>query len=174
MLEYAEQHDLILLCLPSHTTQFLQPLDRTFLKNLKAHFSNACNAFVRANPKRKISRLQFGELLSCAWSKSATVDNAVSAFRATGICPLNPETIPDYAFLISENETTHTKATDTPTEVIPDAILISSITQEESRKTLKLNAHPQMEKALYTWFLQERPRGTCNYIFNVRYATINM
>ncbi|KAJ8934737.1 hypothetical protein NQ314_013219 [Rhamnusium bicolor] len=29
-----------------------------------------------------------------------------------------------------------------------------------SRKTLKLSAYPAMEKSLYTWFLQERSRGT--------------
>lgn len=102
MLEYAEEHDVILLCLPSHTTQFLQPLDRAFFKSLKLHFNNACNGYIRANPTRKISRLQFGQLLSQAWSKAATVENAVSAFRATGICPFNPEAIPDYAYLEAE------------------------------------------------------------------------
>lgn len=104
MLEYAEQHDVILFCLPSHTTQFLQPLDRAFFKSLKAHFNNACNAYVRENPTRKITRLQLGKLLSVSWSKSATVDNAVSAFRATGICPLSIDAIPDYAYLgLEEN-----------------------------------------------------------------------
>lgn len=102
MLEYAEEHGVILLCLPSHTTQFLQPLDRCFFKSLKAHFNTACNSFVRANPTRKINRLQFGGLLSDAWTKSATVENAVSAFRATGICPFNPGAIPEYAFLCAE------------------------------------------------------------------------
>ncbi|XP_057660723.1 uncharacterized protein LOC130896560 [Diorhabda carinulata] len=80
MLEYADEHNVILFCLPGHTTQFLQPLDR------------------------KISRMQFGQLLSEAWSKAATVDNAVSAFKSTGICPFNPGAIPEYAYLDSEDE----------------------------------------------------------------------
>lgn len=29
----------------------------------------------------------------------------------------------------------------------------------EKRKTLRLSAYPAMEKALYTWFVQERARG---------------
>lgn len=29
----------------------------------------------------------------------------------------------------------------------------------DKRKTLRLSAHPSMENALYTWFVQERARG---------------
>lgn len=106
MLEYAEEHQVLLFCLPSHTTQFLQPLDRSFFKSLKAYFNSACNRYVRANPTRKISRLNFGELLANAWSKSATIENAVSAFKSTGICPFNPEAIPNYSYL-NDNENDH-------------------------------------------------------------------
>ncbi|KAI4470783.1 hypothetical protein MML48_1g14908 [Holotrichia oblita] len=45
----------------------------------------------------------FGELLSEAWAKSATPQNAISAFRATGIYPLNPSAIPDYAFCLAQD-----------------------------------------------------------------------
>ncbi|XP_056641505.1 uncharacterized protein LOC130448245 [Diorhabda sublineata] len=102
MLEYADEHNVILFCLPGHTTQFLQPLDMCFFKSLKAFWNKACNKFVKANPGRKISRMQFGQLLSEAWSKAATIDNAVSAFKSTGICPFNPGAIPEYAYLDSE------------------------------------------------------------------------
>lgn len=54
---------------------------------------------MKANPTRKITRLQFGELLASAWVKSATISNAVAAFKATDIVPFNPEAIPDDAFL---------------------------------------------------------------------------
>ncbi|KAJ8945536.1 hypothetical protein NQ318_020381 [Aromia moschata] len=59
----------------------------------------ACNLYIKNNPGRKLTRLQFGQLLGDAWNKSATVNNAASAFRATGIVPFNPLAIPDYAFL---------------------------------------------------------------------------
>ncbi|XP_031334769.1 uncharacterized protein LOC116164704 [Photinus pyralis] len=70
MLEYAVENDVILFCLPSHTTQFLQPLDRGFFKSFKAFY-------YEANPGRRITRLQFGKLLGSAWEKSATIKNAV-------------------------------------------------------------------------------------------------
>lgn len=99
MLEYAAHNEIILLCLPPHTTQFLQPLDRAYFKSFKSHFYEACNLFVKTHPGRKINRLQFGHLLSTAWCKAATPSNGVSAFSSTGIYPFNPAIIPDYAFV---------------------------------------------------------------------------
>lgn len=106
MLEYAEQNDIILLCLPSHTTHYLQPLDRAFFKSLKSHYNNACRLYMKTHPSQKISRLNFGQLLNDSWTKAATVNNAVSSFRSTEIVPFNPQIIPDYAFLNSDNEQT--------------------------------------------------------------------
>lgn len=98
MLEYAEENNILLLCLPSHSTHFLQPLDRSFFKSLKGFYYQACNNYVKMNPSRKINRMGFGKLLGEAWSKAASIMNAVSGFEATGIVPFNPEVIPDHFF----------------------------------------------------------------------------
>jgi len=45
---------------------------------------------------------QFCELFKNAWMKSATAANAESAFKATGIFPLNEDIIPSVAFEASE------------------------------------------------------------------------
>ncbi|CAH1975507.1 unnamed protein product [Acanthoscelides obtectus] len=45
-LEFAQANDIILLCLPSHTTHWLQPLDGSFFKALKSHYYNACNIYI--------------------------------------------------------------------------------------------------------------------------------
>ncbi|XP_050297262.1 uncharacterized protein LOC126736773 [Anthonomus grandis grandis] len=102
-LEYADENDVIILSLPSHTTHFLQPLDRAVFKSLKSAWNNVCNKWMRSNSSRKISRLQFGTLISEAWAKAATTSNAISAFKSTGIYPYDPDIIPDYAYLIDEN-----------------------------------------------------------------------
>lgn len=99
MLEFAEENDIILLGFPSHTTHFLQPLDRSFFKSLKSHWNCVCNTFMRNNPARKINRAVFGQLLGQAWNKAATVETGANGFKATGIHPLNRDAIPDYAFL---------------------------------------------------------------------------
>lgn len=101
-LEFAERNEIIIFCFPPHCTHYLQPLDRAFFKSLKGYFYEACRRMVLADPNKKINRLQFGKLLGDAWGKSATVNNAVSAFKATGISPYHPDVIPDYAFLLQQ------------------------------------------------------------------------
>ncbi|KAI4462668.1 hypothetical protein MML48_4g00001117 [Holotrichia oblita] len=104
MLEFADSHDIILVTMPSHTSHYLQPLDRAVFKSLKSHFYESCQIWLKRNPGRRITRLQFSELLSEAWGKSATPQNAISAFRATGIYPLNPSAIPDCAFCLAQDQ----------------------------------------------------------------------
>ncbi|XP_072400195.1 uncharacterized protein [Diabrotica undecimpunctata] len=47
LLEFADQNEIILFCLPSHTTHYLQPLDRAFFKSLKSNFYAECRFMVQ-------------------------------------------------------------------------------------------------------------------------------
>lgn len=111
MLEFAETHQVILLCLPSHTTHYLQPLDRSFFKSLKSHFYETCRLWLKTHVGRRITRYQFGELLTPSWGKAATTQNGSSGFKATGIMPFNREIIPDYAFSNEETMLENTSPT---------------------------------------------------------------
>lgn len=44
-------------------------------------------------------------MLAAAWQKAATVKNASSSFKATGIVPFDPSAIPEYAYLTENPET---------------------------------------------------------------------
>lgn len=101
MLEYAVANDVILLSIPSHTSHYLQPLDRSVFKSLKCHFYEQCRLWMKQNPSRRITRLSFGMLLNNAWVKVASAENAIAGFKATGVVPFNPSAIPEYAFLSS-------------------------------------------------------------------------
>lgn len=103
MLDYAEENEITLVCLPSHTTQALQPLDRAFFKPLKHYYRKEARLWSTNHPGRKITRLQAGELIGKAWGKSASVQTGLSGFKATGIFPLNPEAIPDHFYSISDS-----------------------------------------------------------------------
>ncbi|XP_045773169.1 MFS-type transporter clz9-like [Maniola jurtina] len=98
MLQFANDNDIIMLSMPSHTSHYLQPLDVAVFKSLKTYFYESCRLWMKQHPGRRLTRHQFGSLLNQAWGKSATSDNATSGFRATGVFPLNPGAIPDYAF----------------------------------------------------------------------------
>ena len=98
VLDFAEKNSVSLLCLPSHTTQYLQPLDRSFFKPLKTFWQHALNNWMHSNPVRKITPLLFGSLLSSSWNRAETVGNGIAGFSACGIYPYNPQKIPEHAF----------------------------------------------------------------------------
>ena len=45
VIDLARENQIILLCLPPHTTHALQPLDVSVFKALKAHFARSLRAF---------------------------------------------------------------------------------------------------------------------------------
>lgn len=98
VLEYACQNDITMICLPPHTTHFIQPLDRSFFKPLKVYYDQACKTFVSNHPGRSITKLQFGGILNQAWGKAATTANATNGFRICGIYPVDRDAIPDHAY----------------------------------------------------------------------------
>lgn len=125
-LEFALSNNIELLCLPSHCTHYLQPLDRAFFRSLKLYFNQATNQWMKTKDRIIISRLSFGALLNEAWIQSATVKNGVSGFRATGIYPYCPSAIPDYAFILSDHVAAENSnlaneaATSNPVASVPD------------------------------------------------------
>jgi len=101
VIDLAVSYDITMVCLPPHTTHYLQPLDRAFFKPLKVHYDSACRTFLSNHPGRQITKLQFGSLLSEAWGRAATPGTASNGFRSCGIFPLNKAAIPDNAFMPS-------------------------------------------------------------------------
>ncbi|GFY73821.1 hypothetical protein TNIN_489601 [Trichonephila inaurata madagascariensis] len=57
---------------------------------------------MHSKPKRKMSRLQFGSLLSTASIKAVTIGNVTSGFSTTGIYSYNPQAIRQHTFAISD------------------------------------------------------------------------
>ena len=95
---FAEKNNIHVLCLPPHTTHFLQPLDRSFFKPLKSAFNQACGTWIRNHPGRGITKLTFGNLFAEAWGRAATGNG----FRACGIYPVSRCIIPEAAMTLSK------------------------------------------------------------------------
>lgn len=102
MLNFANENDIILVCLPSHTTQALQPLDRSFFKPFKTFFKKEATNWLKHN-KIGIKKIHSGTLIGNAWIKSATAEIAINGFKACGIFPLNRNAIPEYYFHIADS-----------------------------------------------------------------------
>ena len=95
LIQTAADHDVVIFCLPPHTTADTQPLDTSVFGPLKTYWSEACRHYMFDNPGRIITKFQFSNLFSHAWSKGMSIENIVSGFRSTGIYPFNPNAILD-------------------------------------------------------------------------------
>ena len=93
LVKTVAENDVVLFCLPPHTTADSQPLDTCCFCPLKTYWGEICRQFVFSNPGRAITKFLFSKLFSEAWSKGMSINNIVSGFRCTGIYPFNPGVI---------------------------------------------------------------------------------
>ena len=96
--EFARKNGIIMLQLPGHTTHRLQPLDIAFFGPLQTYFTQAQETFLRLYKGDKIYQTQISKLLNEAYGRAATVGIAESAFRASGIWPVNRHIFTDDQF----------------------------------------------------------------------------
>jgi hypothetical protein len=143
MLELAQENGILMICLPPHSTHYLQPLDRCFFKALKHFFYKAMRVWAQSHPGRKVSRAHFAPLLKEAWQKSANQSNAHSGFETCGIYPYNPEKIPEEAFLLSDAVLSASANDSTGTDKYQSSDRGSHSGTESSRSSAPLQAENQ-------------------------------
>ena len=95
VIEMAHANDIHLLCLPSHTTHILQPLDVGVFKSFKSHYYKECRRFLAAHPGRVITTEVIASLVAKAWPLAISPKNIMSGFRKSGAFPLNPGEVAD-------------------------------------------------------------------------------
>lgn len=98
-VELCRDSGIHLLTLPPHTSHKLQPLDRCVYGPLKTYFNQALDDWMRTNPGRNVSIYEIASLSAKAFSRSMTPENILSAFRCTGIFPLNCHIFGDYDYI---------------------------------------------------------------------------
>ena len=118
LLEVARQNNIHILVLPPHTSHRLQPLDVSFMFPLSTFYEQHVKTWLRNNPGRVISVMEVGSLFGQAYMRAATAQNAISGFKNTGICPMNPEIFPDELF--EPSETTNREIREGNINIIPE------------------------------------------------------
>jgi len=91
-LKYCEQNDIIVFCLPAHSTHLLQPLDDVLFSALQNAYKTAVEDYfclTSIGTNRDI----FLPLYKQARMEAYTLHNIHQAFAATGIQPFNPRTV---------------------------------------------------------------------------------
>ena len=85
----AAEEQVIVFCLPPHTTHLTQPLDKGCFGPLKMCWRQKCQEYLSSNPGKVVTRYQFSHLFSAAWSEAMSIANILSGFRVSGIYPFN-------------------------------------------------------------------------------------
>lgn len=105
-IKLAREKGIVMLSLPSHCTHRLQPLDVSFFKPLSTYFNEAADKWMRTNPGQLITQFQISHLLGDAYSRAATVGNAIHGFQKCGIWPIDRNVFSEHEFIISESDDT--------------------------------------------------------------------
>ncbi|CAH1963229.1 unnamed protein product [Acanthoscelides obtectus] len=95
----AKMHGIVLLQLPGHTTNRLQPLDVSFFKPMESYFSQGIETFLRSNPGNTVTQYNMTGLLSDAYAKTASISNVMGGFKRTGIWPVDRTVFSDADFI---------------------------------------------------------------------------
>ena len=105
-IEKAAKEDVIMFCLPPHSSHINQPLDKGVFGPLKRYWRQECHNFLVQNPGRVVTRHEFSQLFSKAWCNAMSMTNIMGGFKTTGIFPLSREVllppIPSHDNLLSK------------------------------------------------------------------------
>jgi len=86
-LKKARTEGIVILKLPAHTTDTLQPLDKTCFKSLKLLWDDIILDFQLKN-QRKMTKIEFSEAMA-KLIREMKVENILSGFSSTGIYPVD-------------------------------------------------------------------------------------
>lgn len=100
-IDFCRQNNIILLSLPPHSSHKIQPLDRCFFSSLKKYYAAECENWMRNHPGRTITTFQVATIFAPAYSKTASVANAIEGFKVTGIHPFNNNLFSETDYLAS-------------------------------------------------------------------------
>ncbi|TFY67238.1 hypothetical protein EVJ58_g1758 [Rhodofomes roseus] len=91
-LEYARLHTISVICYPSHSTHIYQGLDVIIFSVLKRCWTDERDGFERRSAQ-KVSKTNFLAIYAAAHVRALTSANILSAFRTTGVIPVNRDVI---------------------------------------------------------------------------------
>ena len=85
---------ILLLILPPHSTQRLQPLDVSLFLPLATYYTNGLNDLTfKSLGLVSMSTRSFWKVFWPAWNQAFSAQNIASAFKKTGVWPYNPAII---------------------------------------------------------------------------------
>ena len=98
VITLARENRVDIICLPSHSSHKIQPLDKAFMGPLKTFYCQEIEKWLRSNPGRVVTVYQIGKLFGNAYKQAATGETAPNCFQVTGLFPCDKNTLRPYDF----------------------------------------------------------------------------
>ena len=92
-IELGMRENIAIIKFPSHTTDVLQPLDKTCFAPYKKKLDQALITWQRQN-QRQQTKSEFVDIVCSVWKEGITALNIVSGFRSRGVFPINRDKYP--------------------------------------------------------------------------------
>lgn len=90
--DYCRENNIITLCMPAHSSHFLQPLDVAIFAPLKRAYGDQICGLARVLVT-KVDKPAFIKAYKKAYDKVFVKNNILSAFKGAGLVPLDPEEV---------------------------------------------------------------------------------
>jgi hypothetical protein len=90
--DYCKENKIIALCMPSHSSHLLQPLDVVPHSLLKRHYGDGISLLARSRIHH-VNKETFLPAFKEAYKKTFTPENVRAGFRGAGLVPYNPEAV---------------------------------------------------------------------------------
>lgn len=94
-MKLMNDHNIVVLAIPSHTSHALQPLDDVPFAQFKTRWYEAMRLQIRRSGAKKLAKSEFFGVFSPCWKEALTVRHIQAGFRHTGIWPVNRNRITD-------------------------------------------------------------------------------
>ena len=89
---YCNEHNIITISLPPHSSHLTQPLDVGIFSPLKRAYGAEINLFIRAHINH-ITKVEFLSAYHTAYNKVMSKENIAGGFRGAGLIPHNPAAV---------------------------------------------------------------------------------
>jgi hypothetical protein len=90
--DYCKENKIIALCMPSHSSHLLQPLDVVPYSLLKRHYGDGISLLARCRIHH-INKETFLPAFKAAYKKTFTQENICAGFQGAGLVPFNPDAV---------------------------------------------------------------------------------
>lgn len=147
-IRFAKEHNVIIFCLPPHTTHEAQPLDISFFGPLKTNWREVCHKFLQSNPGKAVTKYNFVELFAKAWLKTCSPGTICSGFRRAGIVPFCPDVLlercPGSDNSIDMDQDVSESSTSEPSNIEVDDTEASNVVSESTHSSFAFS--PEKEE----------------------------